>query len=74
MRRTVAVTMATIALVVGPALTMSASAVPMKKCTDDPENFQIVNGKCVSDGRAEKLNDGHENENEHGPEHENEKD
>lgn len=70
MRRAAAVTMAAIALVVGPAVTTSASAVPMKKCLSDPENFQVVNDdQCVSDGRAEKL-DGPENENEHGPENE----
>lgn len=32
-----------------------ASAAPRDKCANDPENFQIVNGQCVSDGRAEKL-------------------
>lgn len=39
-----------------PAMTSSASAVPMKKCQPGAENFQIVNGVCVSDGKAEKLN------------------
>lgn len=62
MRRAAAVAMATIALVVGPGLMTSASAVPMKKCQGDAENFQIFQGQCVSDGRAEKLNDGPENE------------
>lgn len=62
MKRTAAVLMATVALVVGPALTTSASAVPDRKCDDNPENFQRVGGKCVSDGRAEKLNDTPENE------------
>lgn len=55
--------MATIALVVGPALTTSASAAPLKKCEDNPENFTLVGGVCVSDGRAEHL-DGPENETE----------
>jgi len=32
-----------------------ASAAPRDKCANNPENFQIVQGKCVSDGRAERL-------------------
>lgn len=32
-----------------------ASAAPRDKCANNPENFQIVNGQCVSDGKAEKL-------------------
>lgn len=32
-----------------------ASAAPKDKCANNPENFQIVKGQCVSDGKAEKL-------------------
>lgn len=45
------------AMMSASAMTSSASAVPMKKCQGDAENFQIVNGVCVSDGKAEKLDD-----------------
>jgi hypothetical protein len=31
----------------------AASAAPAKKCPG--ENFQVVNGQCVSDGKAEHL-------------------
>lgn len=55
MKKSAAVSMAVLVMWGGSALTSAASAAPMKKCQDDPENFQIVNGKCVSDGQAEKL-------------------
>ena len=32
-----------------------ATAAPRDKCANNPENFQVVNGQCVSDGKAEKL-------------------
>ncbi len=35
----------------------TASAAPADKCGPGAENFQMVNGQCVSDGKAEKLND-----------------
>lgn len=37
------------------AVSTAASAAPKNKCPG--ENFQMVGGECVSDGRAEKLND-----------------
>jgi hypothetical protein len=33
----------------------TAHAAPAKKCQGNPENFLIVNGQCVSDGKAEHL-------------------
>ncbi|HEX2073758.1 MAG TPA: hypothetical protein VHF92_08240 [Geodermatophilus sp.] len=35
----------------------TASAAGPDKCANNPENFQMVGGVCVSDGKAEKLND-----------------
>ncbi len=35
------------------ATSSAASAAPAKKCPS--ENFQLVNGQCVSDGKAEHL-------------------
>lgn len=32
-----------------------AAAAPADKCAKNPENFQVVNGQCVSDGKAEHL-------------------
>jgi uncharacterized protein YfaQ (DUF2300 family) len=55
MRKPAGLALAVIALVASSALTSSASAVPDKKCQGNAENFQVVNGRCVSDGRAEKL-------------------
>lgn len=37
------------------AVSSAASAAPKDKCASNPENFQIVNGQCVSDGKAERL-------------------
>jgi hypothetical protein len=56
MRKTAAVTLSVLAMVVSSAFTSSSAAVPMKKCEGgNAENFQIVGGVCVSDGKAEKL-------------------
>ena len=33
----------------------TAQAASDKKCQGTPENFQVVNGRCVSDGKAEHL-------------------
>jgi len=33
----------------------TAQAAADKKCQGNPENFQVVNGQCVSDGKAEHL-------------------
>lgn len=37
------------------AVSGAASAAPKDKCAGDRENFQIVAGQCVSDGKAERL-------------------
>lgn len=55
MRKTAALTLAVLAMVASSAFTSSASAVPDRKCHGNAENFQVVNGVCVSDGKAEKL-------------------
>ena len=33
----------------------AASAAPPNKCVTNPENVQVVNGQCVSDGKAQHL-------------------
>lgn len=55
MRKTAALTLAVLAMVVSSAFTSSASAVPMKKCAGNAENFTQIGNMCVSDGKAEKL-------------------
>ena len=48
-----------VALFVAAAVLVSgastAHAAPATKCQGNPENFQVVNGQCVSDGKAEHL-------------------
>ena len=56
MKKTVITTLMVLAAFGGSVATSAAaSAAPAKKCPG--ENFQVVNGKCISDGRAEKIDD-----------------
>ena len=49
----------------------TAEAAPMSKCRNNPENFEVYRGKCMSDKRIEKLKERHDNrgEDHHGPNH-----
>lgn len=44
------------------ALAAPADAAPRSKCRNNPENYSFYHGKCMSDKRIERLQDG-----EHGP-------
>lgn len=53
-KRGLLVAMAALTVAVFASSTV-ASAAPAKNCQNNPENFQVVNGQCVSDGQAQKL-------------------
>lgn len=54
--RKIAVTTVMLLSMLGGAVTVSGAASAAPKNNKCPgENFQVVNGKCVSDGRAERL-------------------
>lgn len=46
-----------------------ADAAPMSKCRNNPENFSVFRGKCMSDKRIEILKERRGGEREHGPNH-----
>lgn len=51
----------------------NADAAPMSKCRNNPENFSVYRGKCMSDQRRERLEHrgggGRDDHGHHGPNH-----
>lgn len=52
----------------------SADAAPMSKCRNNPENFEVFRGKCLSDRQIERIKDrrddrGRDDHGHHGPNH-----